>query len=221
MLNFENLDKAAYPGTGDFDIPEIPPFEISEGLAETEFIPYNYARTCGTPENKGVHFFVDDYQFARLWNKPDIYLEKLRQFKFVLAPDFSTYSDMPRAMQIYNHYRKHWIARYLTEHNIAVIPTISWSTPDSFEWCFDGEPRGSVVAISNVSCLRNPTARRLFDLGFEKMKEVLQPSAILCYGAELDGTINIKPHYTRIKEARENGRKRSQQRGETREVRQE
>lgn len=209
MTNFENLDKALYPGTGDFDIPEIPPFEFTKELVETEFIPFNYARTCSDPESKGVHFFVDDYQFVRLWNKPDIYLDNLRRFRFVLTPDFSTYSDMPRAMQIYNHYRKHWISRYLTEHNIAVIPTISWSTPDSFEWCFDGEPRGSVVAISSVGCMRDRVSRELFFLGFEEMKRVLQPSAILCYGAELDGTINIKPHYERIKEARKNGRKRS------------
>lgn len=209
MLNFENLDKAVFSGVGQFDIPSIPPFNLPGDISETEFIPYNYARTCEAPENVGVHFFVDDYQFARLWNKPDIYIEKLRRFKYVLSPDFSTYTDMPMAMQIYNHYRKHWLACYWAKRGISVIPTISWSTSDSFEWCFDGEPRGSVVAISNVGCMRDSISRELFFIGFEEMKRVLQPSSILCYGAELDGTVNIKPHYKRIEEARINGRKRS------------
>lgn len=206
MLNFENLNKAAFLGVGAYDIPEIPPFEFSEELEKTEFIPYNFANSCKTPEKTGVHFFVDDYQFVRLWNKPDVYLEKLRRFKCVFAPDFSTFTDMPAAMQIYNHYRKHWLASYWAKHGIAVIPTISWSTPDSFEWCFDGEPHGSVVAVSNVGCMRDPISRELFSLGYEEMKRVLQPSAILCYGAELSGTINIKPYYLKIKEARKSGR---------------
>lgn len=199
MLNFENLDKAVFEGIGDFDIPEIPAvFDVPDA----EFIPFNYAKTCKEPENFGVHFFIDDYQFLRLWKKPDTYIERLRKFKCVFSPDFSTYLEMPTAMQIYNHYRKHWIARYFADNGATVIPTISWSTPESFEWCFDGEPRGSVVAISNVGCMRDPECRTLFSLGFEEMKRVLEPSAILCYGAEMDGTINIKPFYKKIEGSR-------------------
>ena len=96
-------------------------------------------------------------------------------FRSVLAPDFSTYTDMPRAMQIYNHYRKHWVARYLTDSGITVIPTISRSTPDSYEWCFEGEPRNSVVAISTVGCMRRD-ARELFLMGFDEMKRRLCPT---------------------------------------------
>ena len=27
------------------------------------------------PEGKGVHFFINDYQFERVWNNPDRYIE--------------------------------------------------------------------------------------------------------------------------------------------------
>ena len=197
MLNFENLDKAVFEGFGAFQIPRIPPVQ---NIPTTDFIPFNYAKTCKEPEKFGVHFFIDDYQFIRLWNSPTVYIDLLKKFKCVLAPDFSTYTDMPAALQIYNHYRKHWIARYLVENGITVIPTISWSDKGSFTWCFDGEPRFSVVAVSNVGCMRDPHSRELFLRGFYRMKRQLRPSAVLCYGSEMRDTINIKPFYKKIEE---------------------
>lgn len=62
---------------------------------------------------KGYIFFVDDYQFIRLWNDPDRYMPMLQQFRYVLTPDFSLYTDFPKALQIWNHYRKHWIGAYM------------------------------------------------------------------------------------------------------------
>ena len=200
MLNFENLDKAIFEGAGAFQIPEILPVEYCD---ITDFIPFNYVLTHKHDAEKGVHFFIDDYQFARVWNAPNSYVDMLRKFKCILAPDFSTYTDMPVALQIYNHYRKHWIARYYSMWGITVIPTISWSTPESFDWCFDGEPENSVVAVSNVGCMRDEECRELFFKGFEEMKRRLSPSKILCYGSPIDGTVNIPPFYEKIRERRE------------------
>lgn len=98
MLNFENLDKIHFSGVGIYNIPQIQP---TKQYPDGEFIPFNYAKTEKHPEDKIVHCFIDDYQFYRLWNRPDDYISRLSQFKAMLAPDFSTYTDMPRAMQIY------------------------------------------------------------------------------------------------------------------------
>ena len=67
-------------------------------------------------------------------------------------------------------------------HGITVIPTISWSDEASFEWCFDGEPEGGVVAVSSVGTQMNSDARRLFLAGYREMLARLKPSAILFYG---------------------------------------
>lgn len=199
MLNFENLDKAMFDGVGKYGIPEI--------KAETEYpsgdyIPMNYTMTAKDPESKIVHCFVDDYQFARYWNTPDKYIPKLLQFKAVCAPDFSTYTDMPLAMQIYNHYRKHWIAAYWQMCGITVYPTISWSTPDSFEWSFDGEPVGGIVAVSSVGTQANAESKRLFLRGYEEMMKRLDPKWVIFCGhvpEECDwNVIRIKPHYEDI-----------------------
>lgn len=186
--NYENLNKGIFDGTGTFDIPCLLP----ENCTAEQFIGFNYAKTCKQPYVKGLHFFVDDYQFTRLWSNPDAYLDMLRKFKVVCTPDFSTYTDFPKAVQIYNHYRKHWLGAYWQANGITVIPTVSWSDKASFEWCFDGEPIGSTVAISSVGTQLNKDSRKLFIDGYNEMLARLQPSLIYFYGnvpKECEGNI--------------------------------
>lgn len=198
--NYENLNKALYIGAGAYGIPVIDPVRARAD----NWISFNFAKTCEEPELHGVHFFIDDYQFTRVWTQPDAYLNRLRQFQAVLTPDFSTYTDFPKAIQIYNHYRKHWLGRYWQDHGITVIPTISWSDHDSFEWCFDGEPVGGTVAVSSVGTQINPDAAGLFLDGYREMLRRLQPAEIILYGAVPDGCegniINVAPYQRRLKQ---------------------
>jgi hypothetical protein len=176
--NYENLQKAMFDGVGYYNIPRIQP----EQCLADNWISFNYAKGCDEPEQHGIHFFVDDYQFLRLWTNPDSYLNMLRRFQVVCTPDFSTYTDFPKAVQIYNHYRKHWCGAYWQAYGIRVIPTISWSDADSFRWCFDGEPEGGVVAVSSVGTQGDEECRQLFNAGFDEMVRRLQPSQIVMYG---------------------------------------
>ena len=156
-----NCEKRIFSGTGPFDFPMIDPVEVD--VEDTEVIGFNYAIGCKHPEDKICHFYLDDYQFERVWNDPDRYVPILKRFKAVLAPDFSLYTDFPRAVQIFNHYRKMWCAAYWQERGINVIPTICWSTPDSFEWCFDGIPKTREHGLKGMrSVWRSLTLRRSF-----------------------------------------------------------
>ena len=200
---YENLNRRLFDGVGEYGIPQIYP-ETFEG--ECEFIGFNYARGKVTHEDqKGVHFFLDDYQFDALWRNVDRYTDKLSRFRYVLTPDFSTYTDFPKAIQIYNHFRKHWIGAYLQEYGCRVIPTISWSTPDSYEWCFDGEPEGGTVAVSSVGCMNSIDKKRLFLSGYNAMVERLHPESIIFYGSvpeECTGSIvRIKAFHDKFNHA--------------------
>ena len=201
MINFENLDKFYFSGVGKFEIPQIDPETKYPG---GEFVGMNYALTEKFPESKIMHCFVDDYQFIRYWNNPDKYLPVLSKFSAVCSPDFSTYTDMPLAMQIYNHYRKHWLAAYWQLNGITVYPTISWSNEKSYDWCFDGEPVGGVVAVSSVGTQKNKESKRLFLLGYEEMMKRLDPAWVIFYGIvpeECDwNVIRVNPEYEKVKE---------------------
>ena len=176
--NYLNLAKMNYEGVGSLNIPEI------EGMKDFDlpkFKQFNYVLSGKVDKCEGVSFFLDDYQFERVWNKPDKYTEVLKKYKCVLSPDFSLFSDFPKAIQIFNHYRKHWVAKYWQDSGIKVIPTIAWSDEDSFEWCFDGEPTQSIVAVSTLGCWNNAETKKAFMKGYEKMIEVLNPSRILIF----------------------------------------
>ena len=176
--NYLNLSKMNYDGVGKYNIPEI------EGMKDFDipkFKQFNYCLSGKVSASEGVSFFLDDYQFERVWNKPEKYVEVLKKYKVVLSPDFSLFLDFPKSIQIFNHYRKHWVAKYWQDNGIKVIPTIAWSDEESFEWCFDGEPTNSIVAVSTLGCWSNAESKKAFMKGYEKMIEVLQPSKILIF----------------------------------------
>lgn len=63
-IAYENLNRRIFDGVGEYGIPQICP-EIFEG--ECEFVGFSYVRgKCTKPEEKAVHFFLDDYQFNAL-----------------------------------------------------------------------------------------------------------------------------------------------------------
>ena len=154
---------------------------------DIESIPlqgFNYALKEKNPENIGVHFFLHDYQFERVWNYPDRYLPILDRFKFVLSPDFSPYSNMPRALKIYNVYRNRWCGRFWQDNGITVIPTVTWSDADSLQYCLDGIPKHSTIAISTMGEGRWAKWQSLRS-NWDFVIDTLQPEQILLYGKDL------------------------------------
>lgn len=178
----ENLKKCNFFGNNKWNIPTLK--GIDKFDEKVQFIGFNYAKTCEKQQKTdfGVHFFLDDYQFNRLWNRPDKYIQLLLKFKYVLSPDFSMYTDYPKAMQMWKHYQKHWLGAYMELFGINVIPTIGWSDKDSFKWCFDGEPKNSIVAVSSIGTQRDKESKQAFLEGYNKMLEVLKPTKILFWG---------------------------------------
>jgi hypothetical protein len=194
VRNYENLNKAIFAGAGPYDIPILWP----EQCDVKNWISFNFAKSCTECSEHGIHFFIDDYQFTRLWSAPDTYLQLLRRFPAVMTPDFSTYTDFSKVIQLYNHYRKHWLGAYWQHDGMLVVPTISWSDESSFEWCFDGEPVGGCVAVSSVGALNDKRNKELFVAGYREMMARLKPTQIIFYGTvpdECEGNIYHVPAF--------------------------
>lgn len=174
VRNYENLQKAMYSGDGAYDIPMLNP--VTE-IDVDNWISFNYVKGHKNPKKTGVHFFVDDYQFERVWKYPEKYVGMLAKFGAVCTPDFSPYSDFPKAVQVFQHYKKHWCGAYWQEHGVTVIPTITWSSPDTLEWAFDGEPFGSIIATSTLGMKTDAILE-----GYKLIMEYLEPVKILWKG---------------------------------------
>ena len=175
-----NCEKHIFDGEGMYQLPVIEPTEVD--LTTATMIGFNYALTERHPEDKICHFFIDDYQFDRVWNNPDMYLNILRRFKAVISPDFSTYMDFPKIIQMYNTYRRQWCGAYWQLYGINVIPTVRWMGEGSEEWCFDGIPKHSLICVSTVGGFREKAVTNAWLEGYHKVLEHVQPSHILFYG---------------------------------------
>lgn len=178
---------------GDFNIPIIEPVDFTP----TKMIGFNYARTSKEYDSC-IHFFLDDYQFERCWNDPDTNIRILSKFKACLTPDFSLYRDMPRAMMIWNVYRSRLFGQMCQRAGLTVIPTIQYAGPESYDFCFDGLPKHSTVAISTVGVCKDKIAMDLFCQGYAEMLSRLEPTTILFYGKNI--CENLNPQNIRIVE---------------------
>jgi hypothetical protein len=115
-------------------------------------LPFNYALS-NKDKDYFVHFYIQDYLFNRIWNNPQRYIDVLKEYKGIVMPDFSLYTDMPEPLQRFNHYRNLWFARMCQLQGITVIPSLNWSTEYSFDWCIDGLPTNDIYIFCHVSAL--------------------------------------------------------------------
>lgn len=164
-----------------YQFPEL----MGSDATPDKLIGFNEAKST-TDYNVGVHFFIDDYQFERLWNQPKNYTKLLAKFECVVTPDFSLYLDMPLAMKIWNIYRSRMIGQILEDAGCEVIPTLSWAGPETYDFCFDGLPKESTYAVSTVGVMRDEESKKLWVAGMNEAIKQLKPKRILLYGPNID-----------------------------------
>lgn len=188
------------------------PIIKNDNFIPSKLIGFNYAKTS-KEKNVGIHFYLNDYQFERLWNNPEEYVDILKQYECILSPDFSLYMDMPMPMKIWNIYRSRLIGQYYQSQGIKVIPTLSWAEEETFEFCFEGIPKGSIVSISTIGVKKNKEALKIWKAGVDELIRRIEPSTILIYGGKLDydyGDIKVIYYENQVTERMiKNGRKRS------------
>ena len=118
-------------------------------------------------------------------------------------PDFSIstgYRGMPFALNIFNKYRNHAIAWYLHMNDIAVIPSVPIADKDSYDWCFAGLPKHSILSVCTNGRIRAKASRIEFCDGFSAMCERLEPTRVIVVGRipdELNTDIPITNFQTR------------------------
>lgn len=159
--------------------------KITKMLAYTDMVSND---ETAKQENILIHFFKDDIKFETLYKNPRKKSTRrkalqLAQYSAVCTPDYSLYPEMPEPIQRMQVFKNRWCGAHWQELGILVIPTISWSNERSFDFCFDGVPPYSTVAISVLGC---KNSKQEFILGYRRMLEVLRPRQIICYGEPFD-----------------------------------
>lgn len=184
---------------GKYDLPEVSCY-IDEYPNYICIYPekQNYHKT----ENTAVGFFVDDYKSdstdglyyaIKTRNKVLLkkYKERFKNCKYVIAPDFSMYSDMPLYQQIENlaHSRIVFLWLFL-ECGVTAIPFAGWGSLETLDFCFDGIEEGSTVAISLKGPMDNKEEKELAKKAVNKLIKTVSPRALIVYAVCSNDTID-------------------------------
>ena len=180
--NFDrNNTHTLYPSANQWGIPDLP----AANVIPDRLIAYNDRWKVEHPvPGDAVHFFLDDYRFETMWTKPQRGLSRVMRAGLALTPDFSLWQEMPLAMQLWQVYRSRWCGAWMRSNGVNVIPTVSWSTPASFEFAFAGIADQSIVAVSSVG-IRDDDAKKAYRRGIYTMLYTIEPAAVLVYGRSL------------------------------------
>lgn len=178
LPGFHELETA-----GRWDMPVIQPCDVTPD----DLLPFNLTTGNKPDTNTAVHFFIDDYQFQRVWNAPERYVDLFKRFQATLTPDFSLYMDMPQAMKLWNVYRSRYLGAWWQAQGVSVIPTLQWADPQTYAYCFDGLPHDSTVAVSTLGVIGDPEAESAWSEGMSLALTLLHPSLVLHYGKPVPG----------------------------------
>ncbi|AOT23094.1 hypothetical protein SEA_KAHLID_116 [Mycobacterium phage Kahlid] len=172
--------RAIFPSSNQFGFPDLERCDWVPDYLGAWHLPRQRERAAR--ENGAIHFFLDDYRFETAFTSPERTLGRVTAVGGALTPDFSLWRDMPRAAQLWNVYRSRWCGAYWQSQGVKVIPTACWARSDTFDFCFEGLPRGGPVAVSAVGVRAKPEDQALFREGLAAMVERLEPAILLSYG---------------------------------------
>ncbi|MCR5627407.1 MAG: DUF4417 domain-containing protein [Lachnospiraceae bacterium] len=170
---------ARYDGT--LEIPVIEP----ESALPNRLISFSKALKSDDYD-QWVHFYEDDGGFERVWNKPGVYLPKLKQFNGVITPDFSLYRDMPLVMQAWNSYRGKALGHWWQSNGMTVLPNVRTGDERTYDFCYNGIIPGSTICVGSHGCMKIREERKYFSKGLKATVSRLHPACIVVYGSAPD-----------------------------------
>ena len=168
-------------------VPIIDRYEVTETLPKRIIAFHEAMSVSQTDYDAIVHFYISDNLFIRLFRDPDRYVPKLKQFKYVLSPDLSQYIEMPFFSRYSHNCHNKAMAQYLQRHGVNIIANVTWSLPDSYEYCFAGIPKGTTIAINSNGVNASTDSKYLWYCGYKEALRQLQPTRIIRYGQKMEG----------------------------------
>lgn len=164
---------------GKIKMPEI--LDLQNTSIPKELISFEKIKSSKNKRGY-IHFYCHDKIFEEFIAIVPNFLGLLSEYDGVITPDCSLAIGQLDYLQMTNTYFNRAVGVYLQQHNIPVIPTVRWSDASSYEYCFNGLPKHSILAISTYGCINSKEKKIIFKQGLNKMIEILEPIDVLVYG---------------------------------------
>ena len=149
----------------------------------------NYKKTpntavCGCVYDRKFDY-VNNLYDAILYRREkvlDKYKERFKGVKYVCAPDYSTYSNMPFNEQLNNIAKSRMVFLWLKhECNLTAIPCAGFGAESTFEWCFDGIGQGSDVFIGLKGAQKEVESIARNKAGIKELVDRVKPRSLIVY----------------------------------------
>lgn len=130
---------------------------------KTFFYNYGLGGTKGLPLDRTILAFnTHDDKFINFWEQPAYVASKLIAggLRMAVAPDFSFYYTMPRFVHLQGVYRSQWIARFLQEAGVRIIPRVQFDDEKSFEFNMTGIPKNPPYIELSVQNTRDDMGKK-------------------------------------------------------------
>lgn len=162
---------------------DIPTVNAYNGQIPNRLTRFNELSHCYF--DSYVHFFLHDYVFNCLWSRLEFYTLAIAKYRGVIAPDYSMFVNVSKQVNIQSLYRNNFISSFWQNIGISVVPSVTWGNADSFDYCLEGKPKHSVLAIGSVGMSWCAASIELFKFGISQVIQKLEPTALLIYGNKI------------------------------------
>ena len=169
---------------GELGIPKLANIqnaEIPRGL-----VSFNKAKYVAN-KRQYVHFYIHDIGFRKIFTATKGQLDLLKQFDGVISPDPTIVIGKSKCLHATSTYLNRAVAYFLQRNGIPVIPNIRWGDESSYDFCFLGIPKHSIVAISTTGAIKkdkktNNALRTYFKNGLAEMIKRIKPKVVIVHG---------------------------------------
>jgi len=171
-------------GNNKWGIPDLLP-QPEDLTVPADLTPIEFRRRWKRQKKVSLlqHFFLDDYRFEVCWNEHTKGIKSVTKpwLWASTTPDFSMYTNWAQAACLWNTYRTRMIGRIWQDAGALVIPTVSWTLEESYDYCFEGIPENQIVAL-NAKRYPAEGFRQSYIDGYKAMCKAIQPKHILVFG---------------------------------------
>ncbi len=132
----------------------------------------------------GIHGFGEDKDLeGYFWRRLEQTTSRIKDCQLLIAPDFSLFVDpWLNTFNRFQVFKSRVVCALWQACGLPAVPLVSWGNVDSFEYCLEGLPQKSVLALSATSCLHCRGAWRLWRHAVITVAKSLNPTRLIIYG---------------------------------------
>lgn len=109
-------------------------------------------------------------------------MDEIKEFSFVVCPDYSVFGDFLNYKQIDAMARSGEIGYVLSTYGIKTVVNFRATYEWAYELALEGIPENGVVAIRTLGALRDKESRGLLNNSIEALLRTVPLKAVLVYG---------------------------------------